>query len=274
MSVEQIGLGTEDAPYIITQAQDFSMMLSHPQAVYRLESDINLSDSRWSTSVIPWFNGQFDGNGYTIISLSIDGANRLGLFGFLAQGALLENLGLEFLDVNGVYDVGGLAGVSHGYIRSSFSNGTIFGYNHAGGLLGRHFGLIENCYSSGAIHGRGYWGGLIGYVADFSAISNCYSITRTLGEEGFGGGLVGGRGWGDRIRLTDGTVSQSFWDKEISGMTESDGGTGLTTAQMQDINTYLNAGWDFIDESANGTDDIWMMPKSPAYPLLWWQAAK
>ena len=52
----------------------------------------------------------------------------------------------------------------------------------------------------------------------------------------------------------------SFWDIGTSGQTESAGGTGLTTAEMQDIEIFLDAGWDFIDETDNGTDDTWFMP--------------
>ena len=56
-----------------------------------------------------------------------------------------------------------------------------------------------------------------------------------------------------------GTVSSSFWDTQTSTQISSAGGTGLLTHDMQDINIYLNAGWDFIAETANGTDDIWFL---------------
>ncbi len=35
--------------------------------------------------------------------------------------------------------------------------------------------------------------------------------------------------------------------------------------------TYLNAGWDFIDETENGTDDIWWILEGQDYPRLWWE---
>jgi hypothetical protein len=39
---------------------------------------------------------------------------------------------------------------------------------------------------------------------------------------------------------------------------------------MQDINTYLDAGWDFVNETANGTQDIWAMSEdiNDGYPYL------
>jgi hypothetical protein len=42
----------------------------------------------------------------------------------------------------------------------------------------------------------------------------------------------------------EGTVGNSFWDKETSGMDMSEGGTGKTTAQMKDIATFSGAGWE------------------------------
>ena len=47
------------------------------------------------------------------------------------------------------------------------------------------------------------------------------------------------------------------------------GGTGLTTAEMQTASTFLEAGWDFVDEADNGTDDIWWILEGQGYPRLW-----
>ncbi|WP_123785157.1 hypothetical protein [Sedimentisphaera cyanobacteriorum] len=50
-------------------------------------------------------------------------------------------------------------------------------------------------------------------------------------------------------------------------MEDFPGVRGKSTAQMQDINTFLDAGWDFEGESANGEEDIWFMPEN-GYPKL------
>ena len=66
-------------------------------------------------------------------------------------------------------------------------------------------------------------------------------------------------------------VTDSFWDTQTSEQRTSSGGTGLTTAKMQDINTFLSAGWDFVDQ-ADGPNDVWAsLPGEPAYMILWWQ---
>jgi hypothetical protein len=64
-------------------------------------------------------------------------------------------------------------------------------------------------------------------------------------------------------------VVNSFWDVETSGQTTSSHSTGKNTAEIQTANTFLEAGWDFIDETANGMEDIWWILEGQYYPRLW-----
>jgi hypothetical protein len=77
------------------------------------------------------------------------------------------------------------------------------------------------------------------------------------------GGLIGHYRYGDVINC--------FWDTETSGQTTSDGGASKTTAETQTASTFLEAGWDFMDEVENGTDDIWWILEGQDYPRLWWE---
>ena len=43
---------------------------------------------------------------------------------------------------------------------------------------------------------------------------------------------------------------------------------------MQSFETFLNAGWDFMEESANGTEDIWWILEGRDYPRSWWERAE
>ena len=57
------------------------------------------------------------------------------------------------------------------------------------------------------------------------------------------------------------------------------------TASSVLINAYLASsgqhrgnghdlvGWDFVDETANGTEDIWWIDEGNGYPRLWWEAS-
>ncbi|MBN1506942.1 MAG: hypothetical protein JW955_08850 [Sedimentisphaerales bacterium] len=51
----------------------------------------------------------------------------------------------------------------------------------------------------------------------------------------------------------------------------SGGGTGKSTAEMQKGSTFLRAGWDFLNETANGVEDIWWILEGNDYPRLTWE---
>ncbi len=130
--------------------------------------------------------------------------------------------------------------------------------------------LISDCYSKGSVTAPEYTGGLIGCMPESSVdcgtvlVTNSFSATEVNGSS-HRGGLIADRDYG--------YVVSSFWDTEVSGMSSSDGGTGLTTAEMQNPQTYLDAGWDIMDETENGTDDIWGFnpDENGGYPFLAWQ---
>jgi hypothetical protein len=154
-------------------------------------------------------------------------------------------------------DIGGLVGCSYGGINNCYSTGSVMGSQSVGGLVGRDSGSVINCYSTGTVSGTSDVGGLVGENYYDGSISDCYSIGAVNGDFNVGG-LVG---------YNNGDIVSSFWDMETSGQMTSAGGEGKTTAQMQDINTFLSAGWDFINEIANGTCNYWQMPQD-AYPVL------
>jgi hypothetical protein len=347
---EPAGSGTENDPYIITDANDLVTIYYRPMAHYRLSNDIDLSQITWSMSVVPAFYGSFDGAGYTIANMQISGGGWLGLFGYLGPGSQISNLCLESISVSGATDrVGGLVGENRGSINNCYATGEVNGDGYVGGLVGlntyggninncystgtvsgsgyyvgglagrNYSGSISNCYSAGAVNNKNYVGGLVGenYSGSISncystgmvssgynnigglvgrnsgVISNCYATGKVNGNR-YIGGLVGGNYGNGSISncYSTGTVSgssnigglvgysssggatNSFWDIETSGQTSSAGGIGRTTAQMQDINTFLNAGWDFFGETANGTDDIWTICDEFTYPKFVYQNAK
>ena len=72
---------------------------------------------------------------------------------------------------------------------------------------------------------------------------------------------------------TSKTEDNCLWDSEVSGQTESAGGTGLTTAEMMTAAPFLAVGWDFVGEVENGTEDLWWIDEGTDYPRLWWEAA-
>lgn len=75
-------------------------------------------------------------------------------------------------------------------------------------------------------------------------------------------------------RAINGTVSNSFWDKQTSGTINSDGGTGKTTEEMKNIATFQDAGWSITyiaDPSKGNPGAIWNIVPGQTYPFLSWQ---
>ena len=172
-------------------------------------------------------------------------------------------------NVMGDDNVGGLVGENSGTIINCRSNSSVGGEGDAaGGLVGRNSdGEIANCYAMGSGAGNWYVGGLVGSNTRSGGriegtIENCYSSTAILGGHQTGG-LIGNN--------VDRVISGCFWDVETSGRTTSYGGTGKMTAEMQTAGTFLEAGWDFVDESVNGIYDIWRISEGQDYPRLWWE---
>ena len=290
------GLGTAQEPYLIRDARDLGTIWFKPSAHYSLEASLDLSGIIWSMAVVPWFEGTFDGNGYVIRNLNIEGGGYLGLFGQLISGAKISNLGLEAVDVNGTDDfVGGLVGrigsweISSGVLTNCYSTGTVTGGKKVGGMAGDNFGSIATSYSTCTVRGELYVGGLMGGngISDHSTagvVTNCYSIGMVTGNNYVGGlagnnqgsiftcystgKVTGSENVGGLVGKNWVNIVSSFWDIETSGQTISDGGTGKTTVEMQIASTFLEAGWDFVDETANGTEDIWWILEGQDYPML------
>ncbi|MHC4314800.1 MAG: GLUG motif-containing protein, partial [Planctomycetota bacterium] len=219
------------------------------------------------------------GDRYTggLVGLNMDGSitncySTASVTGDKVVGGLVgENIGTitncySHASVTGNKFVGELMGYNCGTTTNCYSTGSVSGDERVGGLVGDNWGgTITNCYSIGDVTGDHCVGGLVGANSYYGTISNSYSTGSVSGTEGEVGGLVGRRDY-----RWVGEVNNSFWDIETSGQDWSDGGTGLPTDQMQMAGTFTDAGWDFVGETDNGTDDIWFIPEGN-YPHLWWK---
>jgi len=171
-------------------------------------------------------------------------------------------------DRHSAEDAGGICGRNYGPISKCFARGSIAGGLKVGGVCGFNYtGSIDNCYSTMSVTGGRYVGGLCGRHYSTrttkATITNCYSAGPVEGDQDVGG-LVGDSYYGK--------TTYSFWDTQASGLVGSDGGTGKTTAEMKMLSTFLDAGWDFTNESANGTDDLWRLCiDGTDYPRLAWE---
>jgi hypothetical protein len=70
------------------------------------------------------FTGSFNGQGYEIRDLFINrpDENYVGLFGFVDEGGVMENVGVVNATVTGKQHVGGLVGINEGTVTNSYYN--------------------------------------------------------------------------------------------------------------------------------------------------------
>lgn len=288
------GSGEPNNPYQISTADDLLTLTADTNDYgksFVLTADIDLDPNLpgrhvFTTAVIApdggnsnedfdgiAFTGLFDGAGHKIINLTVDangvGNEYLGFFGFLAAGGKAKNLSLENVSIASGNDsrfLGGIVGWNNGIVSDCFSTGTLttgVGSIYLGGLAGyNNGGGISNCFATGIVTSGSnpfFLGGLAG-LNSYGAINNCYSAVIVTGQKPYVGGLLG---------YNDGGSINGCYFLAGSGP-DNDFGEPLEDEQMRQKSSFL--GWDFVGETANGTDDIWRMCIDMVnYPLLWWQ---
>jgi len=245
------------------------------------------------------FTGSFNGQGYEIRDLYINRPDEdyVGLFThiswirYIDNVGVVENVGVVNADVTGSSQVGVLVGHNEGIVNNSYSSGSVTGDSRVGGLVGWNQATLTNSYSSCSVTGDSRVGGLVGDNWYYRGIlSNSYSTGSVTGSSQVGG-LVGVNYYGNvthsystgsvtsstqvggLVGWNTATVSNSFWDTQTSGQATSDGGTGKTTAQMQNIATFSGAGWDIIAVALDMSDlsYTWNIIEGQTYPFLSWE---
>jgi len=143
------------------------------------------------------------------------------------------------------HEAAGLCHFNKGLIEQSGADAHLLGYR-SGEIVSDNEGTVRNCFAAGTIPKTTLPGGLCG--SNKGTIEFCFSRTwlepaSTQPDEP--GGPVG-------KQLDGGTVTSSYWDKEVSGTAQSHGGEGISTAQSKEEATF--AGWDFQTVWKMGTN--------------------
>lgn len=172
-----------------------------------------------------------------------------GLVGLMTHGAIVtDSHATGSVTASGDF-IGGLLGSTHEncLIQRSYATGAVAGGYDVGGLVGYNYGaapetpaMIQDSWASGTLSGNRY-GGLSGECA-YASFTNCYSISPSYGAIAHNSGGC--------------TINSTYWDKTIGGNT-SEGGTGLTTAEMKTQSMF--SGWNFTT--------IWII-NTGSYPSL------
>lgn len=218
-----------------------------------------------------------------LINLEISGKNIVGgIAGVIARGTIKGCVVTGSIQASG--NCGGLGGIigaspigTSVVIDRCYTLGTIkwndlhplfkFNFGGLGGLLAGTAGSVEilNSFSRmnirTSITDMQYVGGLGGRLQFTVNVVNCYS-TGEVPDGSFGiGGLVG---YADDPNL----VQNSVWDIETSTQTNSAGGKGLSTNEMQQPATYSDMGWDISEVPCANCPTTWSIYKEWSYPFL------
>jgi prepilin-type N-terminal cleavage/methylation domain-containing protein len=190
---------------------------------YIVMDDIDLSEyDDWTPRGGNYsFRGEFNGNNYTISNLRIRSAHgsfRPGLFGWVDNGAIIENVILTNVDMDINQTGGALVGsITDGIIRNCSVSGQITSTSWVGGIVGEAYNAeISGCTNNATIDGTDKAGGIAalvsntnitdctntgsiqgsnvaGIIADYygGAISNCHNTGSIVGTGNYTGGVIG-----------------------------------------------------------------------------------
>jgi hypothetical protein len=198
--------------------------------------------------------------------------------------------------VSGVGSVGGFMGYSTGgdahlfilTVSGCYSTGPVTGSGEKiAGFCGTNQGYLDDCFTTSSVTAlsgsTGYVGGFAGWNWN-GRIQRCYSAGTITAQSGLAN-TAGFCGVNSDAPEFEGLFVNCFWNTQTSGMLTAyhmtDGPhpsqtgvcVGLTTDQMQQQSTFTAAGWDFVGETVNGTEDIWKMPvfgTNNNFPILSW----
>ncbi len=260
---------------------------------YKLSRDLDFNDpgsyrvgrvnSMWTTGA-GWqpignrsnpFSSLLNGNAHTISNLRINdiATNNIGLFGVLADGARIENIGLLAvdIDVNGQSNIGTLVGENRGEIVSSYViGGNVRGASYVGGLTGRNLGVIVNSRTDVAVAGINFVGGLAGSSQSGSRIYNSYAKGTVSGNKFIGGlvglsqisilnsyasvAVIGSQSVGGLVGGASNSIINSYAIGKISG--RSEGLIGSVRINFSAIQSYWDVGTSAVRDDNNNFNGI------------------
>lgn len=256
-----LGDGSAGNPYQIRtekQLYDFSVCVNAGNDCtnqhYIMTADIDLSGyssgAGWTPIGIAGasFNGNYNGNGFTIRNLTQAGQMaRGGLFG-ACSSATLKNIGIASGSISGAFEfVGGVCGGAFNtnvigcYNKASITSTATNSITGCGGLVGnayRNAGAmaITDCFNGGAISANmtsttaKLGGGIIGRIQGGT-------MTRS---RLFNHGLVTSS-TGATLNSVSSANDNSYYDSTTSGATDA-AATGRATADCQGTDALTNAG--------------------------------
>lgn len=232
---ELAGNGTEEDPYVITNASELQAIEDDLDANYMLGNDVDAAaTAEWHNGSgfrpigsIPAgqsFDGTLDGAGHAITGLHVarPETDYMGIFKLV--GGSVHDLTLESVSIRGDIRTGGLTGRNTGAIENVSVSGSVTGRTDIGGVVGFNAGTIDASSSGVQVRGsEGTVGGLVGLNYPGGRISNSSARGTVRGTTNVGG-LVG---------FNDAAVARAVATADVNGTDRVGGLVGLSQGTVR-----------------------------------------
>lgn len=130
------------------------------------------------------YNGTFNGNGYNITGVYVNGEKNQGLFGYIGTSGNVSGVVMLDGQINGTENVGAVAGYNKGTISLSCNDGVVNGQKAVGGICGYNTGIVQTSYNQDTVNCTSDGGSQIGGICGYN--------TRAYVRQCFNNGLVTG----------------------------------------------------------------------------------
>lgn len=220
-------------------------------------------------------NAKLDRISLTSLNLNSDASIIGGLVGLISDGGENKSTIIQNCFITGsitsssMSTTGGLIGMvwGHTQINRCFTDLTMDGSARTlSGFVGSvsdENNEINNSYSVGSLKSSSEAGGIIGNLSTKTKITNSY-FAGSIQSFSYLEGIVGFE-TSRNVEVVNSYVLNSFFDSDLLGSdNRGGGGTGLTTTEMYNKQTYVDAGWNFTD--------TWR--HIYGYPTLRWQVER
>ena len=185
------------------------------------------------------YQGTFDGNGKTISNLYINATSGdAGFFGFAGNGSI-KNITFDNAKVNSTGNNTGILAGYDGYCIieniKTLEKCSVEGIENVGGIAGSTIGNIINCENHAMVMGASCVGGIVGYYdGSYRSITSCANYGFVTGSAANVGGMVG------YFIASPGTIQNCANYGDITGT--SNVGNLIGNAQSCNLNNVLGTG--------------------------------
>ncbi len=205
---------------------------------------------------------------------AVGGSHLNGIGGFI--GSIYGNTQITECYASGAlemqaddesFGIGGFAGSNQDQssIMQCYCVGDISGSENPGGFAGSNQGqaIISDCFCQADVYGSESPGGFIGRNMEDAIVQRCYAAGQVTGELNPGGFAA--------VNFSE--IEACFWNQDLCDLDYSAAGQGITSDDMGTQTIFIDADWDFMEETENGAADIWGINpnENNGFPFLAWQ---